>query len=511
MKYLTKISAVLFFSLVCEACGSDYLDTVPGDSTSPSTLFQDEESAAYAISGLEKLMKKQYTGYYGQGFNGEGTVKLYYGEYPGGDMFVPRSAYYTLFNQALHASVDSKWLNYPWYYYYKVISNANMILEYVKPEASRQYKYIYAQALTYRAYCYLNLVQLYAPRWCDSEDGKADGVVLRIDASNDSRPLASLSECYRQIYEDLGTAIRYYSESGIEREPGKNHKVNIEAAYAVYARAALTREDWQNAATYAALARKGYPLMDTETYLSGFNRVNSEWIWSICDEEDEQIYYYSLGANMAYNTSAPVVCSYPCCINRELYDRLSEKDIRREMFLDPEGYAYTTSTGRAGAALTAYARSLYPELDKSALVYAYMQFKFKCTAQPGVMSFNLFRSSEMYLIEAEANCHLTGKEEAARRLLTELVGGSGRNPGYTCSQSGQALLDEIAFYRSIELWGEGFSWFDYKRRKDKIERHTYEGGGNYLANSAVTILPDEVNQWIWMIPSRESDYNEDLK
>ena len=34
-----------------------------------------------------------------------------------------------------------------------------------------------------------------------------------------------------------------------------------------------------------------------------------------------------------------------------------------------------------------------------------MSFKFKCIDKVGAMPFNLFRSSEMYLIEAEANCH----------------------------------------------------------------------------------------------------------
>lgn len=51
-----------------------------------------------------------------------------------------------------------------------------------------------------------------------------------------------------------------------------------------------------------------------------------------------------------------------------------------------------------------------------------MSFKFKCIDKVGAMPFNLFRSSEMYLIEAEANCHLTPPKEAeARQLLKELI------------------------------------------------------------------------------------------
>ncbi|KAA4660308.1 RagB/SusD family nutrient uptake outer membrane protein, partial [Bacteroides ovatus] len=83
----------------------------------------------------------------------------------------------------------------------------------------------------------------------------------------------------------------------------------------------------------------------------------------------------------------------------------------------------------------------------------------------------------------------------------------GRDPQYTCDKSGQALLDEIKFYRRIELWGEGFSWFDFKRRKDTIVRHTFEDGGNYMTNAAVTINPEDANNWMWVIPAKGYEYN----
>lgn len=217
-------------------------------------------------------------------------------------------------------------------------------------------------------------------------------------------------------------------------------------------------------------------------------------------------------ARLAYNSSSTLVCTYPACINRELYDALPESDIRRGLFLDPLEYTYNTggitNNGLGGSALTSYAQGVYPDLNTSAKIYAYMSFKFKCIDKVGAMPFNLFRSSEMYLIEAEANCHLTPPKEAeARQLLKELIRDSGRDPQYTCDKSGQALLDEIKFYRRIELWGEGFSWFDFKRRKDTIVRHTFEDGGNYMTNAAVTINPEDANNWMWVIPAKEYEYN----
>lgn len=177
-----------------------------------------------------------------------------------------------------------------WHYYYKVISNANAIINYVDPEGSHKFKYIYAQALTYRAYCYLQLLQFYSPRWCDSQNGSADGVVLRLNTSSTGDcPLSSMLTCYEQIYNDLNQAIAYYQASGIARKEDENHKINVNAAYATYARAALTREDWSTAAHYAALARAGYPLMNADEYFDGFSTVNREWIWSIYDSEEESL------------------------------------------------------------------------------------------------------------------------------------------------------------------------------------------------------------------------------
>ena len=53
------------------------------------------------------------------------------------------------------------------------------------------------------------------------------------------------------------------------------------------------------------------------------------------------------------------------------------------------------------------------------------------------------------------------------------------------------------------MWGEGFDWFDLKRWKDTLVRHTYEDGGNFITDFAVTIAPDEKNEWTFQIPNPE--------
>ena len=88
---------------------------------------------------------------------------------------------------------------------------------------------------------------------------------------------------------------------------------------------------------------------------------------------------------------------------------------------------------------------------------------------------------------------------------------SGRDPEYACSKTGTDLLNEIKLYRRVELWGEGFDWFDMKRWKDTLVRHNYSEGGNFLATLAVTIKPEEKNEWRYMIPTRETDYNKAVR
>lgn len=511
MKNILKISiAALSGVMLLASCSKDYMNTTPTSSTATPTIFESTENAALAINGICKLMTRQYLG--SQGFNGEGTVKMYTGEYPGDNCFVNLPGWSSVINGTMHDNKTTIYNYYNWYYYYMLIGNANAIILNIDDakgaEAERQF--IKAQALSFRAYSYMMLLQIYSVRWSDSNNGSADGVVLRLDTSTDEMPLSTMADCYKQIYDDLDEAIRLYTESGLAPDSKDNYSPNIDMAYATYARAALNRQDYATALDKAVKARENHPLMSNDEYKSGFNTPNKEWIWSCYGSADETLFYYSYFANMAYNSSASMVRNYPRCINKDVYDRIPETDIRRGMFLDPKDYTYTKSTGVAGKELTAYARTLYPGIYSTAKVYAYMQFKVSSTTQPGVGHLNNFRSAEMYLIEAEANYFLKN-EKAAQASLNALTRDSGRDKEYNCTATGTALLDEIKLYRKIELFGEGLNWFDLKRWGDSLNRTSTEKGGNYITALAVSYSPQDRNNWTWVIPSKETDYNKLIK
>lgn len=194
--------------------------------------------------------------------------------------------------------------------------------------------YIKAQALTFRAYSYFMMSQLYCYRWADSNNGASRGLPLRLDLSTGELAASSLGEVYAQVYSDLDEAIAAYNASDNKRASNDNYSPDLSVAYAIYARAALTRQDWSNAAKYATLARQGYSLMTNEDYLSGFNTPNDEWIWSVYSAPDQTLYYYGFFAYQGSNSSANICRNYPCAMSKALYDQIPETDIRRTMFQD---------------------------------------------------------------------------------------------------------------------------------------------------------------------------------
>ena len=517
MKRRIKIGEWMALCLFLSGCAGDYLDTAPEDQTGSAVVFETTELAALAVNGLAKLMNTPF--YYPDvqapkttDFGGEGSIKMLYGNWMGNHFVCSnKDAFDALFKGTNYMSnTGSIYCYYPWWSYYMLIGNANMIVAHIseasgaEPERQR----ILAQALTFRAYAYTMLAQLYCKRWSDSDEGETPGVVLRLDNSYDPQALCTLKELYRQIYDDLDEAIGLFEVSGYRRPVDCNFLPDIHVAYATYARAALNRADYQSAATMAQKAREGHELMAAGEYVGGFNTPTSEWIWSSYNSGSESIGQFAFLARIAYN-SRIAEASKVKCISRELYRQIPPTDIRRALFLDPGQLAYSTVTGKAGTDLINKAKGLFPDIYSTMPVYAYMQFKFKATDVTGAGDVNHFRSSEMMLIEAEAKYFLKD-EKGAREALIALTKDSGRDESYNCDKTGPALLAEIKLYRAIELWGEGFDWFDMKRWGDPIDRKSFDQGGNFTNRTGFVVSPADNNGWCWAIPDLETDYNPEV-
>ncbi len=491
------------------SCGSDYLETAPEDKMGTSTVLGTTSNAALSINGICKAMTNQYLST--QGLNGEGSILNWYGTFTGNDaQKCNQTGWAALWNSTYHLRKNSIYLYYPWFYYYKLVGNANGIICNIDnaegPDADKAF--LKAQALTFRAYSFFRLAQLYSFRWKDTQ-GNTPGIALRLDQSTGDLALSTLSETYAQIYKDLDEAIALFKQSNQDRGSSEFYLPSLDVAYAVYAKAALTREDWQTAANYAKLAREGHSLMNAAQYSAGFNAPNDEWIWGVYEGPEQTLYYYGFYAYIGSNSSASACRTYPVAISKELIDQIPETDVRRSLYLVPteEEWEECNSAGRSTGKLYTRAFKEYGDrLYSTSLVYAYQQYKLMAEFMPGGGSFPIIRAAEMYYTEAEADCHL-GKEADAQQLLYDAV--KGYDAAYEKStKTGDDLLTEVKLYRRFDLWGEGNDWFDYKRWGEPIVRKSIADGGSFHTSFAVTIKPEDGNNWTWAIPEKESDYND---
>jgi len=120
------------------------------------------------------------------------------------------------------------------------------------------------------------------------------------------------------------------------------------------------------------------------------------------------------------------------------------------------------------------------------------------------------RAAEMALIEAEALAQ-QGNTGGAKTILEELI--QTRQPDYTADASNSdVLIKEIWLQRRIELWGEGFRFFDLKRqcaRFDNVTLPENEIGlhrtGNYnrtVAGGTTDVQALDV-RWLFRFPVNE--------
>jgi hypothetical protein len=513
--FLSSLMLAVFL-LAGTSCSKEYLETRPESSASPATIFETTDNAVLAINGICKLMTTQYWSV--QGLNGEGSIKTWWGNFGNDLQRCNHTGWATVWNHQYNDSANGRYASYPWWYYYKIIGNANQVIANIDnaegPEAEKQF--IKAQALTFRAHAFTMLAEMYIYRWSETNNGAGKGLVLRLDTSTGDMPLSTAGETYAQIYADLDEAISLYTQSGLDRGSDEFYKPNLDVAYAVYARAALNREDWSTVVKYAPLARKNHPLMSQKEYMDGgfsdyTGTTPKEWIWGVYEASDQTLYYYSFFAYQASNASSSMQRTYPLAISKELYDQIPETDVRRKMWLGPtpEEWAECNSAGRSTKTLYNRAKKEYAsKLYSTSLIYGYMQFKFLASFMPGGGSFNIYRGAEMVLAEAEARCMMGGQDAQVQALLNEL--NKNLDASYNCTKTGADLLKEVKLYRRIDLWGEGFDYYDYKRWNEPIVRKSIKDGGSFHTSFAITIKPEDGNRWTYVIPQNETQYNHAL-
>ncbi|MCY4781043.1 RagB/SusD family nutrient uptake outer membrane protein [Sphingobacterium sp. UT-1RO-CII-1] len=473
-------TAVTVVTLSLTSCSKDALQLDPVSRVAPSTVFATTQNAYAAINGMHKYLYSQW--HDNQAAGGQSGNMLYM-EVLGEDFVMTAQANGWFINEYKwlnHRNAESNINLFNYAFYYAMIGNANAIIANIDgavgPDEDKNF--LKAQALTYRAWSYYQMVQLYGKRYVKGGDNGSLGVPIIKEASLEAKPRNTVEEVYAQVNQDLDEAIILFGSA--KSRPDKSH-LNVNVAKGVKARVALTQQNYEVAATNAREAKQGFTLMNPEQYIDGFvSFSNPEWMWGINHRDDQPTYFYSFYAYIG-NFSSTNTRGNPKAINSLLYAKISDTDIRKQLW-DPTGADNTFPLAASGVRMPYMTRKFtMPNPNNSNGDLAFM------------------RAAEMFLIEAEALANLTGREVDARKALFDLV--ITRDPDYTLStKSGAPLIEEILTHRRVELWGEGFRFYDLKRLNMPLNRE----GANHIASLAgVLTVPAGDKRWEFLIPQGE--------
>ena len=489
MKFTKYIAASMIALAGLTSCSDSYLDT-------DYTEYLDQEAAAEAagknpdvfLNGMWSWMVT-----YSQTGSGSHDDFGYMGSLHATDMMsediVMASSHWFNYdhqldnNQESYRRVRCHWMNY-----YTMIAKANEIISlYPDGGDTVDKKGLIGQAQAIRGLSYLHLIQLYQfPLNADgSINGNAAGVPLMYTEADgkSAEEIASfkgrntVAEVLAQIELDLTNAVDNLS-AGYKR-PNKNY-IDVTVANGILARYYLLVGEWQKAANAANEARKNYSIMkaDATGLYDGFvTTSNGEWMWGFAHTTETQTTYASFFSMISNIAPGYAGIGYaPRLIDARLYSQIPDTDARKAWFNGPEGAEQAT--------------------EAASLPYANVKFGHKSDWTENYM---YMRAAEMVLIEAEAYAHMNQGDKAAQVLKVLMAE---RQPDWNETT---VTVEDIYFQRRIELWGEGFAYYDLKRLNKGIDR-TYEGN-NYMPSYNIKV-PARDTRWIYQIPLSEIQEND---
>jgi hypothetical protein len=381
-----------------------------------------------------------------------------------------------------------------WNYSYKIILNANSVIQKIEDGTSPILDQLKGENLFLRAMAHFNLVRLYGRPYPQNQ-GNNLGIVIKDNTVDDLPSRSSVKEVYDFVIADLLKAAELMTESKNSCYASK------EVAYALLSRVYLYKEDNANAILYAnkVIESGRYQLLATEPYKKYFRVVpesNSETIFAvrftIADDAKKNaigsIYYndpvtQSTGWGELYASTAFV----------ELLDKYPQ-DVRHS-FIEPQRNPDGTMQLRSGV----------PK-------YFVNKFNF----QEGVINLSspvYLRLAEMYLNRAEANAKL-GTSQSNIDAITDVNlirqrAGLLDTALYSVDdlKGHNSVLDVVLEERRLEFAFEAHRPFDLFRNNLPMVRAYpgFHGTDNYN----FTVNPDNP-RIVYFLPERELIVNKNL-
>jgi hypothetical protein len=368
-----------------------------------------------------------------------------------------------------------------WNYYWQFVLTANNMIATVKPETATDLQLGYlGVGYTFRALAYLDMAQMFEFLENDKTNAvnAAGNNVLNLtvpvvtdtttEAQSRNNPRVPRQRMSEFILSDLNKAEQYLANFA---RPAKTLP-NLAVAYGLKARLYMWTGDYANAQTYArkAIDAAGGAPTTKDQWLSttaGFNDISTpSWMWgSQMMAEDAVVksgilnwtYWMSNETSFGYASAGPYLM-----VGAQFYDKISNDDFRKLSWKAPEGAALYGKTPfidpALGVDLPAYASTKFRPAQGNMADYTV----------GAASAYPLMRTEEMYFIEAEAATH---QNAANGKALLESFMKTYRYSSYTCLASdADGVVNEIFLQKRIEFWGEGVSYFDYKRLNKPVTR-----------------------------------------
>ena len=525
-KFIYSAAVVAALALTASSC-TESMDTEPQG----STLTKEElERNASSLDGLVKgmysnmIQAEAITSWVGAtrhyDFGYASTMMMM--DNAGQDEVSPNTGYnWYRNNLRFNDRTDKSDITYfLWNQQYKNISQANAIISATESSYKDNSAAAAARgkALAMRAFCYLNLAQMYQFTYKGHEDALCVPIVKETTTAEQAsdNPRATVKDVYDFIMDDLNNAVTLLD--GASRS-GKAD-IDQQVAYGLRARTELVMQNWKAAADDAAKAAEGYtPLSREDAAQPGFNDISaSNWIWGMDVNETSDIVqtgilnFPSMMSSFTGNGYSP---SYAYrAINSKLWNEIPSTDVRKGWWLDSKFNSpivnpdYLINTGKQVYVFSSTSKDddhLFALWKVPYLNVKFGAYQNKYGNETNACDVPLMRVEEMILIQAEATA-MSGDVAGGKKILEDFVR-TYRDPDYTCNATtAEGVQDAVWFQRRVELWGEGFSYFDIMRLKKPIDRR----GANY--DPTVTYdIPAESKIMLWIIPEDEVNNNKALQ
>jgi hypothetical protein len=484
MRNLLKISIVLGLIAFTGGCSKDYLDPVPQTSLSDLSVFDTKDRVVAQVNGMYAYMKSG--AFLGGRFFVYNDVRA--------ENFIPKSSNlvtnFATWNHSVVSSTNE--VQNLWGAIYNAVNAINVFLDGLEKTKAAgklpttitdaEYNQFRSEALTLRAMCYFDLLQLYGKPY-NIGTGANAGVPLRLtpnkSAEGNDMARSTVNEVYTQILKDLNDA-EPLAISAYTTDLLNTTRVHKNTIIAFKTRVYLHMQNWASvvtesakivsaAAPFTAASGVAHILNPSYANIYATPYTSKESIFSMPftttntpGGQNGLPHYYSPSSSESY---------YLITAAGSTYSQIDATDARRVMMVTSAGNTFLNK---------------WPDLT-TLTNYA-----------------PVIRYAEVLLNRSEALVRAGGTvTQGAVDLLNAVRTRSFTTGAYTLASfpTAASFYTAILLERNIEFLGEGIRNQDLMRLGLTIPAKNGGGMGNIAA------IPSTSTSYIWPIPANELSLN----